>query len=126
MSQKKSLSSLQLEVMNVLWNLGKATVAQVQNALEPRKARTTVATVLGRLEKQGFVSHEKAEVSHHYFPLVAREQVQRTMVSKLVDSLFKGDRSVLVNHLLDDLNPKDEDLNQAIALIKAYEERRQR
>ena len=48
----------ELDVMEILWERGSATVAEVKEALEDEMAYTTVLTVLRRLEDKGFVAHD--------------------------------------------------------------------
>lgn len=120
----KTLTEQQLKIMRVLWDRGEATVSDVVTALKDdlNLARTTVATVLTRLEKQGYVSHRKREVSHVYFAVVERHAVQKNMVSRLVNNLFGGDMSGLVSQLLHDDDYDTQDVQKVIALIKDYEE----
>src|SRR3972149_7073229 len=54
------LGDLQLRIMRVLWNLGPASVAQVQERLDGgRLAYTTVATMLRKMEDRGLVAHRE-------------------------------------------------------------------
>ena len=51
------LSEAQMEIMNVVWNRGEATVADVWKALGSRRkvARSTVLTMLVRLQEKGWL-----------------------------------------------------------------------
>ena len=119
----KTLSELQLKIMNVLWEREEATVSDVVEALmhEKNLARTTVATVLSRLEKRGIIAHRKIEVSHIYYPLVKQETMQKKMVSRMVDSLFGGDVTELVSRLLSDSDYDADEIKEVVAMIKDYE-----
>jgi BlaI family penicillinase repressor len=123
MTLSLELSELQLAVMRVLWGTKKATVAQVQEALQAERglALTTVATVLTRLEKAGFVSHRASGRHYVYRPLVSEEEVRRSMVSVLAERLFEGDVAALVSHLVNAREIRPGDLARVKQLIEAKE-----
>jgi len=123
MTPPLELSELQLAVMRVLWRMGKAAVSDVHEALEAERglALTTVATVLTRLEKAGFVSHRAAGRHYLYRPLVSEEDVRRSMVSVLADRLFEGDVAALVSHLVSAKDIRPGDLAQVKRLIEERE-----
>src|SRR5436305_15282172 len=100
--QRKQLSDLQLAIMRVLWERDEATVAEVQEILRPerRLALTTVSTLLTRLERARLIAHRTEGRTYIYRPLVSRDDVRRSMLRHLVDSLFGGNSSMLVSHLL--------------------------
>src|SRR5438552_1772210 len=58
--------------MNVLWDAGSATVAEVRERLSDDLAYTTVLTVLRTLEQKGYVGHTGEGRAHRYRPLVKR------------------------------------------------------
>ena len=62
----------ELDVMNVLWEEGPATVAQVQAQLADALAYTTVLTILRTLEEKGHVGHEEAGRAYRYHARVGR------------------------------------------------------
>ena len=121
MSQDNQLSELQMAVMRILWNGGEATAAQVHELMQKDRALafTTVATVLSRLEKRGLVSHRTEGRKYIYRPEVAEKDVRRSMVTDIVDRLFKGDASALVNHLLTENEIDADDLEKVKAFIEA-------
>ena len=107
------LSELQLVLMRVLWVRGEATTTQVHEALSGTRslAYTTVATLLRRLETRGLVSHRREGRQFVYAPAVSEGAVRRSMVSGLLDNLFRGDRVALVSHLVGEDAVSSEELN---------------
>ena len=97
-----SLSALQLSLMRVLWDAGRATVAEVVQAVRDERAlaHTTVSTLLTRLEKRGVVAAERDGRQIVYRPLVSESQVRQSMVSGLLTTLFEGRASDLLSHLI--------------------------
>lgn len=100
--RKTQLSDLQLAVMRVLWSRGEATTADVVADLASERglAHTTVATLLTRLEKRGVVGQRRDGRSWIYHARASEAEVQRSMVADLVASLFGGDSTALVAHLV--------------------------
>jgi BlaI family transcriptional regulator, penicillinase repressor len=112
-----SLSDMQVALMRTLWDAGRATTAEVHERVgKPRQlAYTTVATLLTRLEKRGLVKSVKEQGERVFKPTVTESEVTRSMVSSLVDTLFRGDPSALVSHLV---NEKDIDRDDIEAVRK--------
>jgi BlaI family penicillinase repressor len=124
-AKTKQLGDLQISIMRVLWDLGEATVAQVQSALKDERefATTTVATVLTRLEKSGLISHHTVDRQFVYRPLVTKIDLLRNIVSDLADKLFRGDKTALVSHLLTETEINKTDLKRVKAMIEAKEKK---
>ncbi len=101
MSSNHSLGDLQLAIMRVLWQRGEATASQVHQELHERGlAPTTIATMLRKMEAKGVVRHRSVGRQFIYQATIVEGEVNRSMVGDLVDRLFAGDPSRLVNHLL--------------------------
>lgn len=120
--EKLKLDDLQLKIMQVLWKEGEVGVSDIQDQLKARDDRelaiTTLNTVLQRLYKRGIVNYRKAGRQYIYRAEVTEKETQSSMTSSLVDRLFKGKSSVLVNHLLESSafdHDELEELKQKIA-----------
>jgi predicted transcriptional regulator len=90
----------ELEVMQVLWDKGSATVAEVRDALTDEMAYTTVLTVLRRLEEKGYVGHEEEGRAHRYLPLIQPQEVRESALERLTRRLFQGSPELLLTHLV--------------------------
>ncbi len=100
----------ELDVMAVLWELGSATVRQVQARLEPDLAYTTVLTILRVLEAKGHVRHEPDGRAHRYLPTVAQEEAGASALRRLVSKVFRGSPEALLTQLVSDDSLSDEEL----------------
>jgi predicted transcriptional regulator len=98
----EALGDLQLQVMEVVWRLGRATVAEVHEAIgaERKIAYTTVLTTMRALERRGMLTHQAVGKAYRYRPLVSREAYTSATVDKLVGDLFDGRQEKLLCHLL--------------------------
>ncbi|TDI62121.1 MAG: BlaI/MecI/CopY family transcriptional regulator [Alphaproteobacteria bacterium] len=112
------LSVTQLDLMRVLWREGEADTKTVCNALKKTLAYTTVATLLKRLEKRGVIKSTQRDRKLFYKPLISEEEVLTSMVSSLIGTLFKGDSSALVSHLVREEEINKDDLEKITDLIK--------
>ena len=114
-----SLSDAQLVLMRALWDAGRATTAEMHERVgKPRQlAYTTVATLLTRLEKRGLVKSVKEQGERLFRPLVTESDVTRSMVSSLVDTLFRGDPSALVSHLVREKDLGKDDIEAVRKLL---------
>ena len=90
----------EVEVMQVLWERGSATVAEVREALEDEMAYTTVLTVLRRLEEKGYVTHEEEGRAHRYLPAIEPQAARESALERLVSRLFHGSPEMLLTHLV--------------------------
>ena len=108
----------ELEVMEVLWERGSATVAEVRDALEDEMAYTTVLTVLRRLEEKGYVGHDEEGRAHRYRPLVARAQARESALERLTRKLFQGSPELLLTHLVSQKKLSEAELRRLRDLVE--------
>lgn len=121
MADKKdvALSGAQYRLMQILWELGEGTAADVLETWHGRRkpAHTTVGTMLSRLEKRGLLDSERRGRERVFRPLVAESRVKQSMVTQLVGTLFAGDPQGLLAHLVKDTEVTREDLEAARRLL---------
>jgi predicted transcriptional regulator len=97
--------------MDVLWTGGDLAVRDVQARLERTVAYTTVMTTLDRLFKKGFVSRRLAGRAFVYTAAVARQEIETTLTTGLVDELLSGDAAApLLSNLVDVVGNRDDRL----------------
>jgi len=107
----------ELDVMNVLWDAGSATVAEVRERLSDDLAYTTVLTVLRTLDQKGYVAHIGEGRAHRYRPLVKRAAAGRSALRRLVEKVFDGSPELLLTQLVSDKNLSDEELRRLRKLL---------
>jgi|SRR5215471_18205312 len=94
------LTRLELQIMEVLWNIGAATVQEVQSSItgEPL-AYTTVQTMLNILHRKGRVKRKLVGKAYTYSPVLSRDKAVRDAVAEMVNRLFGGSVEALVMNL---------------------------
>lgn len=98
-----NLTKFELEIMEILWNLGEASVREVQDAIHERKrpAYTTVQTIFARLEDKKAVKRTRKIGNAFLFqPLITRRSAYRRMIDEFL-ALFGGSAEPVVAHLLE-------------------------
>ncbi|MGH9458909.1 MAG: BlaI/MecI/CopY family transcriptional regulator [Thermoanaerobaculia bacterium] len=110
-SPKVRLTRLELQLMDHLWDLGEASVREVQEAIPEtsRPAYTTVQTILGRLEEKGAIrKSRKVGNAFLFVPAISRKSTYRRLVADLVETL--GGSQHVVSHLVESGHLTLEDL----------------
>lgn len=117
-----SLSESQLALMRILWQRPESSVSDVVEAMREQRslAHTTVATMLSRLEKRGLVRTRKEGRQFLYSATVSKSDIQKSMVSDLLSSLFLGNARALLSYLVQEDEIKQEDLDHIRALLKDH------
>jgi BlaI family transcriptional regulator, penicillinase repressor len=95
------LAPLELDCMNVLWRLGKATVRDIHAALATTRPRayTTIMTILDRLAQKGVVERQKAGRAWLYKANLSADQARTHAVARLVEGFFQGSTEALASHI---------------------------
>ncbi len=113
------LGRVQLLIMQVLWDKGRATARDITdaiNALEPI-AHSTVQTLLRGLEEKGSVSHKTEGRTFVFYPLVKEDKFKQSATTDLVKRVFGGNAATLVAHLLKNENVSRKEINEIRKLI---------
>ena len=104
MSRKKSLilTDHELRLMEVLWQRGRGTVADVVEAVAPPPlAYSTVLTTLRTLEQKGYIAHEEEGRAYVYRPLVERGDAAKSAMQHVLGRFFGNSPGALAVTLLD-------------------------
>jgi BlaI family transcriptional regulator, penicillinase repressor len=122
MKGKQKLGERELDIMQVLWRRGKATVTEVHQALLEQGnevAYTTVQTMLNRLETKSIVARDDSDRAHSYRPLLKEPVVVNGAIQRLTKRFFSGSVEALATRLVEkDLSP--EQLERIQSLINAH------
>jgi BlaI family penicillinase repressor len=112
----------ELEALKVLWRLGRATVREIYQELEPREselAYTTALSLLQTMEQMGLVGHESAGKAYAYYAKVRRDSVFRKLASGFLDQVFDGAVGEYVARALQSRPPSVAELEELEKMITA-------
>lgn len=117
-----TLTEAELRLMEVLWEVGPATVHQVMEELPAKLplAYNSVLTTIRILEKKGYVQHVKEGRAHVYAPLVGKQEATRFEIKNLVGRFFKDSHELLVLNILEDKSIKADELERLGELLQEH------
>jgi len=108
-SEPMRLGALEAQVMDTLWRDGPGSIRQVIVSLGHNHAYTTIATVLGNLERKGLVQALRGPGrSVTYDPISTREQHAAKLMGQALDS--SGNRAGSIRYFVQSMSPDDVDL----------------
>ena len=113
------LSPSETEILRLVWEEGRATVKNVCNSLPSsrRIAYATVQTLLRRLEKKGYVKHEREGKAHVFLPAIEPDKVISKAVGTFLDKLFAGDAIPLMQYLAEHGKITADDIGELYQLV---------
>ena len=123
MPRRKSeqMTPLELEIMQVLWETGPATVQTVQKGLNRELAYTTVQTMLTVLHRKNKVKRVLKDKAYVYKPAVSRTKFTGHAVREFIDRMFGGSAEGLVMNLLQEKHLTPEKLAELHKLVEQEE-----
>lgn len=108
----------EMEILQVLWDKGPSTVREIHEELSATKdsGYTTTLKLMQIMNEKGLLKRNDSAKSHVYTALIKKESVQKQVVNKMINSLFKGSSAKLVMHALGNHQASEEEINE----IKKY------
>ena len=121
MSAPGGLSRRERQIMDILYQRGKASVSEVRDLMRDAPGYSAVRAMLRVLEEKGHARHQAAGLKYVYMPTVAREKAKRSAVKHLLDTFFAGEPDQIVAALLDVSSTQltRAELDRMAALIEA-------
>jgi BlaI family transcriptional regulator, penicillinase repressor len=113
----------ELEILNVLWQRGAATVREVHDELSARKATlyTTVLKTLQIMTEKGLVERDESQRAHLYRARLAQDETQRQLLNDLLARAFDGSATKLVMQALSGREASAEELTEIRAMLDRFE-----
>ncbi len=107
-------------IMETLWDYHPRTMGDITKTLEPATGwtRHTVITLLKRMQDKGSVTVDESGPVKLYSPTITREEASATQTRKLLDRVFEGKASLLINHLVDSGEVTVDEIESALALLQ--------
>ena len=123
LNSQKNLSRRERQIMDIIYQFGQATAAEVLENLPDPPSYSAVRAMLKILEDKGHLRHKQQGPRYVFLPKVSREKAKRSAVKHLLQTFFDGSAESAVATLLDvsrsDLSNADLDrLNRLISQAK--------
>jgi BlaI family transcriptional regulator, penicillinase repressor len=119
MAEKPKPTAAELEILDILWEMRRATVGDIHKAISDRRptAYTTVLKQMQIMLEKGLVRRNEKDKAHIYRPAQSQRQTQTKLVSDLLDRAFRGSALKLVQHVLEAKPTSPEELAEIRKLI---------
>jgi len=115
----KVLTKAEEQIMQAIWNLGKAFLRDIVEELpDPKPHQNTVATILKILVEKEFVGVHVFGRMHQYYPLVSKEAYSESTMKNLVKGYFEGSFTNAVSFMVKENNLSVEDLELLLSQLK--------
>ena len=113
-------SDLEMQILSVLWNRGASTAREVLKAMPDGKQRayTSILSVMQVMEKKGLLKHTNRGVAHVYSPAVTRKKIIRPFMHKVVNEVFGGRPSAMMQALLTETSVSEVELARIHKLLE--------
>ena len=113
----------ELEILNVLWEQGPSTVRTVHEEISKKKdvGYTTTLKIMQNMAIKGLLQRDEDSRSHVYSTSIKKQETQKQLVNRLLDTAFGGSAKQLVMQALGQHKSSKEELEEIKALIKKIE-----
>lgn len=121
---RAQLGSRERQIVEAVYRLGKATVAEVRAALPNPPSYSAVRAMLNLLETKGHLRHEQEGMKYVYLPVVAPKKAQKSALRHMVSTFFNDSPAAAAMALLEmsDTKISAEEKQRLTALIERAEE----
>lgn len=98
----QDLSRRERQIIDILYRHGRASAAEVQEALPDPPSYSAVRALLRILEEKGHVRHEQDGPRYLYRPTVARDNARASALKHMLQTFFEGSAEQAISALLDE------------------------
>ena len=122
----KTIYAGEWKLMEKLWDEAPQTLMQLVHALsaEVGWSKSTVATMVRRMEAKGLLRFEDGGRAKTIWPAVTREEAVAAETNGLVDKAFRGSPGLLMASLIERNDFSQEEIDELYAMLKKAEEAR--
>lgn len=112
------LSQTEEKLMHFLWNRKKAYLKELLNDFsEPKPAKTTVATLLKRMQEKNFIGYNEVGAARQYYPLVKKADYSSKRVNRLIKNFFDDSAAQLASFCTTESDLSTAELEQLRIII---------
>lgn len=113
----------ELEILQVLWEIGPSTVRFVNDRLNEKKnvGYTTTLKIMQIMNEKGILTRRKKDRTHVYTPVLKETETQSLLVDRLLKMAFSGSASKLILQALGGRRTSVEELREIKELIAKLE-----
>ena len=116
------LSDTEWTLMNRLWE-GEATVMELTRELGEAQdwSKSTIITMLGRLEKKGAIAYHEEGRTKHFYPLIDRDKAAVQETEGFLNKVYQGSIAMMLNAMAGTRGLKEGDIRELRQLLDQWE-----
>ena len=120
MAKKLSLSAGEWQIMECLWERSPRTMTEIVRELQLGTgwSKSTIVTMVGRLEAKGALAYTEGGRARQYIPTIPRSQAALQETESLLHRVYRGSVGMLVNTLADGRGLSREDIEELSAILE--------
>jgi len=118
------LSRRERQIMDVIYQRGKASASEVREALSDPPSYSSVRTILRVLENKGYLKHIERDLKYVYLPTISQDKAKNSALQHMMKIFFNGSPERVVAAILDndEIKLTEEELNKIVKLIEQARE----
>ena len=122
---ERQCTEAEWKIMELLWDRAPRPMSEITKELEPATgwSRHTVITLLKRMQEKHTVAVDESGDVKMYSPLISREEASRMQTKKLLNRVFSGKASLLINHLVDSGEITLKEMDELMEMLHKSEKR---
>ncbi len=95
------LSRRERQIMDIVYELGQASVKEVEAKLPNAPSYSAIRAMIAKLEKKGFLEHKEKDLKYIYYPTVDHQAARTNAINRLLKTFFDGSASQAMTAMLD-------------------------
>jgi BlaI family penicillinase repressor len=115
----EELTKTEERVMQVLWNLKKAFVKDIIEAMpeDPKPPYNTISSVVRLLEKKGYVAYKAYGKTYEYFPAISKAEYRKASFKKIFTGYFDNSVESLLSFMVKEQKLGEDDIKKIKEMI---------
>jgi BlaI family penicillinase repressor len=115
----EELTKTEERVMQVLWNLKKAFVKDIIEAMpdDPKPPYNTISSVVRLLEKKGYVDYTAYGKTYEYFPAITKAEYRKASFKKMFTGYFDNSVESLLSFMVKEQKLGEDDIRKIQEMI---------
>ena len=115
----EELTKTEERVMQVLWNLKKAFVKDIIDAMpdDPKPPYNTISSVVRLLEKKGYVAYKAYGKTYEYFPAISKAEYRKASFKKMFTGYFDNSVESVLSFMVKEEKLSEKDIEEIKKLI---------
>ena len=114
----------ELEILNIIWEKGPSSVRDIHSILSEKRDLyyTTTLKTMQLMAEKGLLSRDTTQRSHIYHVNINKSDVEKNLIDKLANTVFKGSASQLIMSALGHSKPSKIELEEIKSLIEKLDQ----